>query len=406
MTARRFLFLAATSSAMGEVNLARDIARDLHARGHAAAFLAPAAMAARFAGTPVRHVPVDDMLPRMPELLPRLLRQQPPDALVLVDLASVFLTLETAWAHDASFLCDLPVPVAALDVWDLAETDLRWDFGTDALPVSPRALEIRRLVPVPFVRPRQDGRCYDALPTPAAVTPEARRRVRAEMGLQPDDRLLLLLSSRWQLPEAQFWKHHRRLAQRLPVLALEAVAALGPRVHVAHVGPRAFEGAEPLGARYHWIPQLAPERFEEVIGSADVLLSFATSSPAAFNALVLGVPVVLAVNSRRGRTVEEVLASLPQAAEPVRRWLETVVPLYPFRLWPIGLYGLLTPAVRENPFNDAVRTVELLDWEELVGSCRELLFDASARERMQARQEGYCDAVRRLPRGADLLAAP
>jgi uncharacterized protein DUF6365 len=406
VTARRVLFLAATSSAMGEVNLARDIARDLQARGHAATFLAPAAMASRFAGSSLRHVPVDDMLPRMPDLLPRLLRQQQPDQLVLVDLASVFLTLETAWAHDPGFLCDLPVPVAALDVWDLAETDLRWDFGTDALAISPRALEIPRLVPVPFVRPRQDGRCYDALPRPAPVTAGARQRVRQEMGLQPRDRLLLLLSSRWQLPDAQFWKHHRRLAQQLPVLALEAAAALGPDVHVAHVGPRAFEGAEALGPRYHWIPQLAPERFEEVIGSADLLLSFATSSPAAFNALVLGVPVALAVNSRRGRTADEVLASLSRPAEPVRRWLETVVPLYPFRLWPIGLYGLLTPAVRDNPFNDAVRTVELLDWDHLIETCRELLFDASARERMQARQAAYCEAVRRLPRGADLLAPP
>jgi hypothetical protein len=406
VTARRYLFVAVTSSAMGELTLARGIAADLHARGDTVAFLAPAASASVFSGTPFRHVPVDDMLPRMSEKLPRLLRAQPPDLVVLVDLTSVFLTLEMAWAQDTAFLADLPVPTAALDVWDIAETDLQWDFGTDALAIPPRALEIRRVVPVPFVRPRRDGRCYNALPSPPPVAADARERIRRELGLGSEDRLVLLLSSRWQLPAAQFWKHHRRLAEHVPALALEALAALGPRVHVAHVGPEKFAGTDVLGERYHWLSQLAPDRFAEVGASADLLLSFATSSPAAFNALVQGVPVVLAINSRRGKTVEEVEAALPRTAEAVHRWLGPVVPLHPFRLWPIGLHGLLTPAMRDNPFNDAVRTVELLDWEDLVGTCREVLFEASERERLRASQAAYCERVRTLPRGADLLAPP
>jgi hypothetical protein len=405
VASRRYLFVAATSSAMGELNLARALAGDLHAKGHAATFLAPAAVAWLFEGTPFPHVPVDDMLQRMPGLLPRLLRERQVDEVVLVDVTSVFLTL-TSWGQDIDFLLDLPVPVAGLDVWDLGETDLRWDFGAEALAISPRALEIRRLVPVPFARPRHDGICYDAMPAVRPVTAEVRDRMRAEIGIGPEERLLLLLSSRWQLPEAQLWKHHRRLALHVPALALEAAAALGPRVHVAHVGPQAFEGAGVLGERYHWIPQLTPERFETMMGSADALLSFATSSPSTFVALALGVPVVLAVNSRRGRTVEEVLGSVPRPGGPVPRWLEPVVPLYPFRLWPLGLHGLLTPVLRDNPFNEAVRTVELLDWDDLVAACGEMLFEPGARAALQGRQADYCAAVRRLPRGAFLLAGP
>jgi hypothetical protein len=403
VAARRYLFLAATSSAMGELNLARGIAWELHRKGEAAAFLAPVAVKWLFERTPFQHFPVDDMLQRMPSLLPRLLREQHIDEVVLVDVTSVFLTL-TTWGQEIDFLCDLAVPVAGLDVWDLGETDLRWDFGVEALPISPRALQIRRLVPVPFARPRLDGTCYDALPTVQHVSAEARQQMRGEIGVGPDDRLLLLLSSRWQTPEAQMWKHHRRLAQHVPALALRAAAALGPRVHVAHVGPQAFEGAGELGGRYHWIPQLAPERFEVMMASADTLLTFATSSPSTFVALVLGVPVVLATNSRRGRTVDDVLAALPRPAGPVPGWLESVVPLHPFRLWPLGLHELLTPVMRDNPFNDAVRNVELLDWDDLVEACGQMLFDPASRAALQARQVEYCATVRRLPRGADLLA--
>jgi hypothetical protein len=292
-------------------------------------------------------------------------------------------------------------------VWDLPETDLRWDFGTDALPISPRALEVRRrLVPVPFARPRSDGVHYNALPQAEAPPSEARGALRRELGVGDADRLVLLLSSRWQTPELQHWKHHQRLARHLPGLALEALAALGPRVRVAHVGPQAFAGAEALGERYRWIDQLPPERFQALMGSADLLLTFNTSATSTLSALVLGLPVVLAVNSRTGRTVDDVAASLPAPpAEPVRRWLEQMVPLHPFRVWPLGLHGLLTPVLAGNPFTEALRTVEVLDWDALIGACRDALFAAPLREQLLERQAAYCESVRGLPGAAELLLA-
>lgn len=405
--ARRHLFLAATSGALGELNLAREIARALVERGDDAVFLAPASVGFLFEGTPLRHASVDAMLPLLAQALPRAIQRERADSLVLVDATSVFLTLETVWASEPDFFLRLPLPVVALDVWDLPETDLRWDFGTDALPISPRALDIgRRLVPVPFARLRPDRFRYNALPPPAPVMASTRSEVRRELGLSDRDRLVLLLSSRWQTPEMQHWKHHRRLARHLPALALAALAELGPQVHVGHVGPQAFEGAEVLSDRYHWIAQMPPERFQALLGSADLLLTFNTSATSTLSALSLGVPLVLAINSRQGRTAEEVVASLAAApSDPVRRWLEQVVPLYPFRVWPLGLYGLLSRVLEANPFAEAVRTVEVLDWPALIGACRDALFDDAARERMRERQDAYCRRVRTLPGGADVLLA-
>lgn len=403
--ARRHLFLAATSSALGELNLARDVARALLAQGDEAVFLAPRAVAFLFEGTAVRHVAVDDMLPRLPQLLPAVLQREKADSLVLVDLTSVFLSLETVWATEPDFLLGLPLPVVALDVWDLPETDMRWDFGSEATPINPRALEIkRRMVPVPFAQPRADGVHYAALPVTERPGPALRNELRQGMGLGEQDRLVLLLSSRWQLPEGQFWKHHQRLARHVPTLALEAVAALGPRAHVAHVGPQPFAGAELLGERYHFIAQLKPERFQALMGSADLLLTFNTSATSTLSALDMGLPVLLAVNSRAGRTVDDVVAGLPSPpAEPVRRWLENVAPLYPFRVWPLGLHGLLTPVLKGNPFQTAVRTVEVLDWEGLIAAGAALLFEGPQRETALRGQASYCELVRSLPGPADVL---
>jgi hypothetical protein len=407
VASRRHLFLAVTPAALGELNLARDIARELHDRGDEVVFLAPAAMAFLFEGTAIRHRAVDAFVPSLSRALPELIRQERGDTVVLVDAASVFLTLDTVWAVDPAFLLDLEVPVVALDVWDLPATDLRWDFGPEALPIPPRVLEIsRRLVPVPFARPRRDGACYDALPALRPLPPEEKAQARRELGWGDEERVVLLLSSRWQLPREQIWTNLRRLAEHLPALALEAVAALGPRARVVHVGPEAFAGAERLGERYRWIAQLAPERFQRLMGAADLLLTFNTSATSTLSALARGLPLVLAVNSRGGSTVEAVTADMAApAAEPVRRWLEKVVPLYPFRVWPLGLHGLLTPVLADNPFTDALRTVELLDWDALVGACHALLFDPRARADALERQAAYCATVRTLPRGADVLRA-
>ncbi|HET8645973.1 MAG TPA: DUF6365 family protein [Vicinamibacteria bacterium] len=401
----RHVFLAATAGAVGELNLARVVAQGLHERGHEVVFLAPQAVSFLFEGSPFRHQAVDPILPLPSHHLPRALQREKADSLVLVDVTSVFVTLETVWAADADFLVRLPLPVVALDVWDLPRTDLQWDFGTDALPISPRTLEIqRRLVPVPFAHPQGDRFRFDALPVLEPPPAAAREEMRRELGLGEADRLVLLLSSRWQTPEMQHWKHHQRLARHLPALALDALASLGPRVHVAHVGPQEFEGAGGLGGRYHWIAQLRPDRFQALMAAADALLTFNTSATSTLSALALGLPVVLAVNSRAGQTVEEVAAGLPGPLPgPVRSWLERVVPLHPFRVWPLGLHRLLTPVLADNPFAAAVRTVEVLEWDQLTGACRELLFEAAARQEARERQASYCDLVRRLPAGADVL---
>ena len=88
---------------------------------------------------------------------------------------------------------------------------------------------------------------------------------------------------------------------------------------MAHVGPQQFDGSEALAGRYHWIAQARPDRFQALMGSADLLLSFNTSATSTLSALALGLPVVLAVNSHAGPTVEAVTAGLPDPpAEPVR----------------------------------------------------------------------------------------
>jgi uncharacterized protein DUF6365 len=236
--------------------------------------------------------------------------------------------------------------------------------------------------------------------------PETKRAaLRGELGAVGEDKLLLHASSRWQQPEVQNFKHHQRVARRLPDLVAPRLAGLGPLVKVVHVGPAPFGSwSAGMGERYRWLPPVSSERLDDLLGAADLLLSFNTTGTITISAVARGLPVVVAINSHHGRTVEEVAADLPQPpAEAVRRWLAEVVPLHPFRIWPLGLYRFLSPVLAGNPFTRAFRTVEVLDEEGFVQACRELLFDDRARARQQEEQQAYREEVSRLPSAGEVF---
>ncbi len=399
----RHLLLAPSGAAFGEVQQGLRLARDLVGRGEDVIFSAPSALGILFDGQPVAYRPNDDDLLNLPRMLRNAIRSERLSSLTLVDLASSALTFD-ALGIDIGFVLELPVPVLALDFWNLAEAGLRWDFGTDASVIASNALKIeRRLVPVPVVRPEGTRGAFRALPE-ALHAARDRETVRAELGLGAQDRLVLFAQSRWQDPEVQNWKHHARIARGLPPLLCGWLAELGERVHLAHVSPVAFEAPEPLGLRYHWLRQLPAPRFRELLEAADLVLSLNATGVSTIAAVAAGVPVLLGVNSRRGKTVEEVMATLQAPASPVfRDWLSSVVPLYPFLLWPLGLFDFLSPVLQGNPYLETVCRVEVLDHDAFIAAGEALLFHPAAARELRSRQGAYCQRVSELPSPAEVF---
>jgi hypothetical protein len=395
------LFLALTASAFGELALGVRLAKDLEAAGDDVVFLGPTAGRLLFEGTAIRHRPAEPLIWQGVELGVRdLLREQRCRSLALVDATSVTLGVEEV-GEDPSFLAGLDVPVVALDYWNLPEAGLRWDYGPDATPIPPVALQIpRRLMPVPICRPTAGPGVYDALPEAAVSGGEEEER--RSLGLGASDRLVLIASSRFWDPAIQVWHHHRALARFVPELIRAAIERLGPSVHLVHVGPISWEPGG-LGDRYHFVGQVAPDRLARLLAAAQLLLTLNTTGGTTVAAVASGVPVVAAVNSFQGRTADDVLAAMGRDPDdPLRPWLERVAPLFRFRLFPLGLFDLLTPVLAGNPYVDAIRTVELLDGAALTAACRELLFDDAAREELRGRQQAFCRRARALPPGAEV----
>lgn len=390
------LFLAAPAAAFGEVSTGLRIARELVGAGDRVLFLAGADVAVLFAGTGVVHQPIDAEVFSLKRFVTKLVERERCASLTLVDVTSVYLTLDPIGV-ELDFLERLQVPVVALDFWNLREAGPEWDFGKDAAAIPPPALAFeRRLLPVPIARPESGKGVFGSLPECEAPTAAERAAVRAELGLAEADRLIVWPTSRWQLPELQNWKHHARLAREVPRWVAAILGRLGGRVHVLHLGPQSSPAFEAWEARYRWQGQVTPDRLHALLGAADLLLSLNTTATTSFAAIAIGLPIVVIQNSRAG-TADELAAALPAASDALRTWLSQAAPLHAFRLWPLGLFRFLTPVLENNPFAETFRPVELLDEESLVETSRELLFDESAAASERARQSVYRERIRALP---------
>jgi len=360
---RTHLFVAPSRVAFGEAILGLRLAWQLHARGERALFLAPEALAPLFAGTPFPHGAIDPVLRTLPRALPDIVRARGADSVILLDLALAYLPC-FALRMDHAFLAELPVPTVALDIWDIAGGDRRWDMcEVDwRIPDAAVAPAWRRLVPVPFVR-ASHPLAYCALPDAAARD----RSARAELGVGDGERLVLLTTAAFQT--RALTPFQARAVAALPRVVGAIVAALGPRVRVLHVGP------EPIasGPTYAHRRPLAPPAFARVLGAADLLLTFNRAATSVSTAIAHGVPAVTATSSMAGDAP----------------W--GVAPAFPFRMFPFGLHHAMTATLRDNAYADVVPEVELFEPEAVAATCLAQMDDDGARAR------AYVEAVRALP---------
>jgi len=383
----RHLFLAPLASAYGELLQGIRLAEGLHRAGHEVVVLAPARLHALVESAPVTFGRIDLALPHLDEQMAGLIARLRCDTLVLVDAAAVGKVVG-ALHLDALAFTQPSVPVLALDCWNLPATPLPWDYGPRSETLRPEFHQLRRrLVPVPVGPPDAAG-AYNALP---AVVATDRQRVRGELGLSADDRLILWPSAGWQHVENQTDPRLGRLAAGLPALILPHLAALGGRVKVLHVGPLPYAPDGTPGHRFQ--PQVAPRRFEELVAAADLLLGFNAVATSLATAVAAGVPILLGMTELQASILEEAKGFSPS----VRAWIAAHLPLPRLRAWPLSLDGFLSPALAGNPLYRALRVADPLDEDGFIAACRELLFDEAAAAALRHREEQYRQQVASLP---------
>jgi hypothetical protein len=399
----KHLFLAPLPASLGEALHGVRLATELVAAGDEVEFLASEALAPVLAGAKVRYGRIDQVLPRLGEAVLDRLMSQRWDSLAFIDLAAVYKAFD-AYGIDLAPLTRAGVPVVALDCWNLEESGLSWDYGPeiyriDSTRLAPLGLMQRRMIPVPFVRPEVPAG-YNALPDLGPLSVSQRTEVRRELGLSGEP-LVLWPSAGWQHREAHQSPQRQRLCDAIPELVAGHLAGLPAPTRVLHVGPMPYAAAAAaLGTRYRHIAQVAPARFAQLLGAADLLLSCNAAATTIGSALAVELPILLGVNSCGGESLTEVSAA---AAAPlvnrVRDWVQKNLPLPRLRAYPLSLYSFLTPVLHANPCYGALTAVELLDAEVFTAAARSLLYDPEQRASAQETQRQLVQKIRQLPSG-------
>lgn len=397
---RKHLFVAATAMGFGEALLGVKLATALHAAGDQILFLAPSGLQKAITAAPVRYGRIDLALSRLDEAILETAQSQACDSIVLIDLVAVYTFFGINNRRFDQFLRS-DIPILALDVWNVPEAGLAWDYFPETFQLGQDVLQaVHRMVPVPFVRPSAAG-TYNALPDPIALPANERAQLRSTLGIAPEERLIFWPSAAWQHPSQQLHPVRQRMAAALPPLVFHYLKTASDRrpLRVLHVGPEPFLGAEVMGDRYRHLPQQPASEFARLLSASDLLLSFNIAATTVMSALAAQVPVLIGS-----------LNPVPERPTfaAAQTFFERSETPYPFRAWPLSLSRLLQPVLHQNPYLDAVCGVPVLDEDVFLTSLHDLLGEEGAAAQ-RLRQQRYVDQVRALPSPSDkfysLLAA-
>jgi hypothetical protein len=377
----KHLVLAFGGVSWGETALGVAIARELQRRGDVVVFVThpacrPLLIGATFS---VEFVKSDEDLRRTVSF--GLDASNDLSSIVLADDRIAADVLDAAGIDPASFL-ESPAPVIAIDTWDRAITGDTIDLASgrryEAATVPGAAL---RIVPIPLASPEGPGTRCRILPKGIRVADGDRDRCRASFGMNPRDRAVLVCTASFQAEE-------RDSDAAVPELVSAYLSELGADVHVVHVGPTASALVRHLGNRYHWVRSLTPYRFDLLLGSVDLLLSLNISATTIGKAIASRLPTVVIQNTVEGFAQNDAAAGVPR-----------------FRVWPIGFVDFLAPLLASNPYRDTFVTCELFDRQQVVDTCRSLLFEPANRAALRHRQDGYAKRLQLLPTPAEAMTS-
>lgn len=406
------LFLAASSEAWGETLIGLSLARKARYAGVESRFVIDPHTQLLLADSGFAYEVLDPGNAEAAErLIDAAVRDFAPDAIVLSDYFMYVRLADIREGFDPWFIDRYKRPIVPIDFWELdagsEEGDIFGGRGQSIFEERGRLTELcPRLRPVPPCHISQSsGRAlaFSVCDEDARPSPSATNRIRKELGVPSDGRLILLTMPKWQLerfgdPDGD------RVADLVPALLGHYLRQLPEGTHFGLVGEVPPRLALPH-ERTHLLPPCAPRRFDDLVASADLFISLNIPSTTLARSVMSDVPSVVVINSYGFRDTHErdrVLDAL-DAGPFVRTWSERCTPLYPFRLWPLGCYKFLEPLLAHNSYSTTFAQAELLDEPGTVLLVKRLLYDAQTQAALQEARAAYRAELSKLPDAGETL---
>jgi Family of unknown function (DUF6365) len=410
----KLLFLALSQRGYGETVIGLSLARQLAPLGVQSHFVVESAAEQVVARGGFPYSVLDVAAGPLARLvLDEVVANVRPDAIVLADYLIYFRTMYTEFRLNPWFIDRYRLPIIPIDIWQVAGRDTAADFGGEQEPITdPRIHELPAcLQPVPIASPlagqgtpEQASRRfpYRLTESDGRVSRRTRDHIRTTFDLPRDHRLVLITVAGWQSSlDARYDARFHRIADRVPLLLAHYLRALPPRTHFLLVGdvPAALRALP--ADRTVVLPSCSPRRFGVLLGAADLVISLNAASTTVAEAIMADVPALVIANQFAVQATDNGQATGDggslKVSPAVRSWLADTVPLYPFRVWPLGYHGFLGPVLAGNPYADALALTELLDEEGTVTEAEAILYDKATQDAYARARADYHQTVTALP---------
>ncbi|WP_243788684.1 DUF6365 family protein [Saccharopolyspora gloriosae] len=398
----RLLFLATAVNEHHEVAMGVDLATQVRGAGIDSHFAVHPfnSHQLKAAGFPYTLV-APDSREDVRAVLGRLVSELRPDALVLSDYVVHWLTFTFSYGLDPWCIEELGVPVIPMDLYELSADSLEVEIMGRSERISDRILDMpARLRPVPAARPDSaDANCfaYRSTVSPGPST-QRRQRVREELSLGPDDRLLVVPTLQPQYDMiSRAGGATRELAARVPELVVSYLRALPENTHFLLPGPE-FDAYRALPAERTRIrPEHTASELGEWVRAADGVWSSYFPAAVLEMAVLADVPGFLTTGShgpgaRPGPITGEWLDRFPGEVPP-------------FTLWPWRWNAITRPTLTENPFLPAGSVADIFDEDAVLTGLTRMLHDPDARAGLAAGRADYLRRIDLLPSASEVVRA-
>jgi|GEM_PF-3026593 len=412
----RLLFLSALRKTLHETTIGVELARQLSSAGVRSHFVVDGYNVAQLAAVGIPHTVVDpEMGETVRSVVGDAVRAFRPDMIVLADYLAHWMTFRVTYDVDPWFIDDLGVPVTAIDLYELANTNREVEILGRTMQVDDRILHMPFVMhPVPACRPTSraggPGRPYRAGRGAPPLSLARRHDVRRTLGVDDHQRLLMVPTLPWQdLMRRHAGPATRELATRLPRLVSHYLRRLPHDVHLLLTGP-ALDGMTGLPAdRVHRRPEYSAAEYDQLLAAADAVWSFHVPSFALERAVHADVPGLLTINHFDVTGPDDLAALSGHLGGPsatVARWFEDYPGAVPaFHMWPLRWNALLAPLLADNPFTDTIAHAEIFDEESVVTNLHAILYDLTTRRHLAEARARYRDQVDALPTAAEQFLA-
>ena len=363
----KFLFIVTSYWAYGELQIATDFAVKLLALEHKVMFLIPPSHVEKVR---MNNLTYRTLIPNAVALNRILLHDIEdtfkPSYVVLSDFLN-YVFCEKHYGLKEDDLSVFSGRIGAFDLYNFSLAGKKIDtYGFRSKEIS--KLNIDKydflLQPCPVNQLTQDiapncfrYRIFDGIP---ARTEDEYKNARTKLGIKSSEKLIVMTGAVWQSsfkPYAQV----KEMVSEVDDVITQMIQRLPQNYKIVWVGPRNKEFQEGI-TQIHHIKSLQPYQFEMLVDSADVFVSTNYISTSMIRAALRGIPVALLGNSFLKRPGE--FRSLKGHKKLDR--LENISFIYPFRMFPVGWYSFLEPAVRENSFYKLTRCIEVFDDNEIL----------------------------------------